>query len=143
MPDAHAVEHVVVADEDPDWRILVTGLVTAGGAAVVAEAADLGETVRACREHGPDILIIDLDMHDGDVESALREVSRRCPATTIIGLVDLLTPETHREIERSGEWVLPAEVGRVVRKSLGAQTLMRSLKGPLRTRTGSPGTDGP
>lgn len=143
MPDAHAVEHVVVADEDPDWRILVTSLVTASGADVVAETADLGETVRACQEYGPDILIIDLDMHDGDVEAALREVSRRCPATTIIGLVDLLTPETHREIERSGGWAPPAGVGRVVRKSLGAQTLMQSLKGPLRARTGSPGTGGP
>lgn len=143
MPDAHAVEHVVVADEDPDWRSLVTGLVTAGGASVVAETGDLDETVRACQEFGPDILIIDLDMHDGDVEPTLREVSRRCPATSIIGLIDLLTPETHRETGRSAGSALPAGVEGVVRKSLGAQTLMRSLKGPLRTRTESPGTIDP
>ena len=53
---------VVVADDDPDIRTLVSLSVVKAGLTMVASAADGAQALAAIREHRPDLAILDVSM---------------------------------------------------------------------------------
>ncbi len=85
MPGAVPDEiRVVVADDEIDIRLLLRLQLRLPGIDVVGEAADGVETLEQCREHRPDVLVLDLlmpRMSGFEVIPVLRE---ECPETKII-----------------------------------------------------------
>lgn len=85
-----AETRVVVADKTVIARVGVrTILERAHSTAVVAEAASYDQALQAVEEHGPDVLVIDLDLGD-DTTRGLQlceTIHNRYPATKIFCLV--------------------------------------------------------
>lgn len=85
-----AETRVVVADKTVIARVGVrTILERAHSTAVVAEAASYDQALQAVEEHGPDVLVIDLDLGD-DTTRGLQlceTINKRYPATKIFCLV--------------------------------------------------------
>jgi DNA-binding NarL/FixJ family response regulator len=63
---------VVVAEDSFLLRAGVTRVLEAAGFAVVGEAADGGELVRAAREHTPDVVVTDIRMPPTHTDEGLR-----------------------------------------------------------------------
>lgn len=70
-------KRVVVADNDAEWRELLRTDLSLEGHQVVAVCASGEEALAACREHGPDVLVVDERMPPGlngvEVARRLRE----------------------------------------------------------------------
>jgi DNA-binding NarL/FixJ family response regulator len=78
---------ILVADDDPDIRVLLgaivereDGLVLAGSAADTAGAVDLA------RERSPDVVILDWMMPGGGGAKAAAEIGKALPSARIIGI---------------------------------------------------------
>ena len=67
---------IAVADDEPDMRLFFRELLPHLGHEVVAEAATGRELVEGCRRAGPDLVITDVRMPDGDGIQAAAEVNR-------------------------------------------------------------------
>lgn len=81
---------VVVADDDPIARRIICDAVTAGGLAVAAEAVTQQEAVSQTLRHEPDVLVVDLDMPDGDLSGTIRTIqSERSDDVQILVLANL------------------------------------------------------
>ena len=52
--------------------------------AAVLEAADGREAARVAIEHKPDVVLLDIDMHDLDVESVTKLIHKRLPDTRVL-----------------------------------------------------------
>jgi DNA-binding NarL/FixJ family response regulator len=85
---------VLVADRNVIIRIGVRAILErTPGVAVVAEATTYDAVIDAVDEHGPDVLVIDLDLGD-DTTRGLQlceEITRRYPQTEIIILASTLS----------------------------------------------------
>lgn len=85
---------VVVADRNVITRVGIRSILERNvGMAVVAEATTYDATLDAVDEHGPDVLIIDLDLGD-DTTRGLKlceEIADRFPATKILVLANTLS----------------------------------------------------
>jgi two-component system, LytTR family, response regulator len=67
----------VIADDELSVRNRLRLLLAAEtGVEIVAECADALQTVAAVREHKPDLLLLDIEMHDADGFQALNGISR-------------------------------------------------------------------
>ena len=76
---------VVLADDHSVVRHGLRQLLEAdGGFAVVAEAADVPSTLRAVRDHRPQVLILDLNMPGGSSLEAIPELREESPDTQIV-----------------------------------------------------------
>jgi DNA-binding NarL/FixJ family response regulator len=76
---------VVIADGQPVFRRGLAALLTGSGAVtVVAEAAASREAARMVVLHRPDVLVLDLELADGQVDATVREVLRAAPATAVL-----------------------------------------------------------
>ncbi|MET0716007.1 MAG: response regulator [Mycetocola sp.] len=53
---------VVIADDDPDMRLLVTIAVRKAGLALVAAAEDGNEAWQAVKDQAPDVVVLDVSM---------------------------------------------------------------------------------
>lgn len=89
-----AKTRVVVADRNVITRVGIRSILERNsGMAVVAEATSYDAVLDAVDEHGPDVLIIDLDLGD-DTTRGLKlceEISDRYPATKILVLAQTLS----------------------------------------------------
>src|SRR5436305_4133444 len=75
---------VVVVDDAAEVRSLVrTQLRLTGHFAVVGEGATGAEAIEACREHQPDIVLLDVSMPDMDGFEALPEIRAVSPHTRV------------------------------------------------------------
>ena len=94
---------IVLAD---DHRLVRSALRTVledeGGMEVVAEAGDLGETVRKVQAYKPDVLVLDLNMPGGSGIQAIPELRKVSPCTAIVVLTMEGDPEFARAALRSG-----------------------------------------
>lgn len=89
-----ATTRIVVADRNVIIRVGLRSILERNaGIAVIAEATTYQAALDAVDEHGPDILIIDLDLGD-DTTRGLKlceEISERYPATKILVLANKLS----------------------------------------------------
>ncbi len=96
---------VVVADRNVITRVGIRSILERNaGMAVVAEATSYEAALDAVDEHGPDVLIIDLDLGD-DTTRGLKlceEITDRFPATKILVLANTLSEMIVIEALRRG-----------------------------------------
>jgi two-component system response regulator DevR len=143
-----ATTRIVVADRNVITRVGIRSILERNpGMAVVAEATTYDSVIDAIDEHGPDIMIIDLDLGD-DTTRGLKiceEISDRYPSTRILILAntlseliviealrrgangylckdDLKADELSKGVKaiQDGDTVLGRGVGKLVAKSLGS-----------------------
>lgn len=98
---------LVVAEDDDDIRAIVVRVLTRAGYAVL-EAADGAAALRAVREHGPDVVVSDIDMPEmSGVDLCLR--LRAEPATKdlpVIFISGSLIPGDTRPVDAGATAVL-------------------------------------
>ena len=119
---------VVLADDHRLVRAAVRRLLEAEGwIDVVAESADVEETVRKVRGHKPHVLVLDVGMPGGSGLEAIPRLSEASPSTRIVVLTMHRVPELARMALRWGAlaFLLKEESGRelieAVRAALDGQ----------------------
>ncbi len=103
MPQAST--RIVVADRNVITRVGLRSILERNpGMAVIAEATTYDAALDAVDEHGPDVLIIDLDMGDDTTKGfkLVEEISDRYPATKILVLANTLSEMIVVEALRRG-----------------------------------------
>jgi len=82
-----AATKIVLADDHRLVRsALRTVLEAEGENEVVAEAGDVGETLRKVRAHRPDVLVLDLNMPGGSGLDAIPQIVQVSPSTSVVVL---------------------------------------------------------
>ena len=119
-----AKTRVVVADRNVITRVGIRAILErTSGTAVVAEATTYESVLDAVDEHGPDVLVIDLDLGD-DTTAGLRlcqEITERFEATKILVLASSLSEMVVLEALRRGA------AGYLVKDELKADELGKSV----------------
>lgn len=103
MPNAKT--RVVVADRNVITRVGVRAILErVVGVAVIAEATNYDATLDAVDEHGPDVLIIDLDLGDDTTRGLklVEDIVERFPATKVLVLANSLSEMIVVEALRRG-----------------------------------------
>jgi len=140
---------VIIAD---DHAVVRDGIRTvlereAGEFRVVAEAADVPSTVRAVREHRPDLLTLDLSMPGGSSLAALPSCFVAHPSLAVAILTMREDPEYARQALRAGarSYVLkeaePAELLQAFRLAVAGGNYLHPRLGALMA-TGEESSDG-
>jgi DNA-binding NarL/FixJ family response regulator len=130
-----AKTRIVVADRNVITRVGLRSILERNtGMAVVAEATTYDSVLDAVDEHGPDVLIIDLDLGD-DTTRGLKlceEVTDRYPATKILVLAQKLSEMIVVEALRRG--VKADELGKGVRAVQDGETVLGKGVGSMVAR---------
>jgi len=153
MPNAKT--RVVVADKNVVTRIGIRAILErTSGTAVVAEATSYEAVLETVDEHGPDVLVIDLDLGDDTTKGLhlCEEISKRFPTTKVLVLAQTLSEFVVVDAIRrgvsgfiikdeiradelqqavlniqKGEMVLGKGVGNVLARSLGSNVTQERL----------------
>ena len=139
-----AKTRIVVADRNVITRVGLRSILERNtGMAVVAEATAYDAVLDAVDEHGPDVLIIDLDLGD-DTTRGLKlceEVTERYPATKILVLAQKLSEMIVVEALRRGvtgylckDDVKADELGKGVRSVQDGETVLGKGVGSMVAR---------
>ena len=142
MPNAKT--RVVVADRNVITRVGIRAILERTvGVAVIAEATSYEAALDAVDEHGPDVLLIDLDLGD-DTTRGLKlceEVTDRYPATKILVLAQKLSELIVVEALRRGvtgylckDDVKADELGKGVRSVQDGETVLGKGVGSMVAR---------
>jgi DNA-binding NarL/FixJ family response regulator len=75
---------VLIADDDEDFRGLVTEYLARDGFEVIASASDAGEAIRLAVEHRPAAALVDVNMPGGGARAVIEAVRERSPDTAIV-----------------------------------------------------------
>jgi DNA-binding NarL/FixJ family response regulator len=86
------VTRVVVVDDHPVFRRGLVGMLTASGHDVVGEARGGLEAVAVVAETGPDVVLMDLSMPDGDGFEATARITAEHPEVAVV-VVTLFSDE--------------------------------------------------
>jgi DNA-binding NarL/FixJ family response regulator len=113
---------VIVADDDPFARRVIVDTLRRDNVTVVAEAQNGAEAVRACLEHRPDVVLLDVVMPELDGISATRQIIEAIPDQVVL----LLTSSDDDEFGMLG---LRAGASGFLTKDLDLAVLGRSLRG--------------
>ena len=103
MPQA--TTRIVVADHNVITRVGLRSILERNpGFAVIAEATSYDAVIDAVDEHGPDILIIDLDLGDDTTRGLklVEEIADRFPSTKVLVLANTLSEMIVVEALRRG-----------------------------------------
>jgi len=112
---------VVIADDEPITRMDLKELLEEEGYVVVAEAADGFDAVEACKEHHPDLVLMDIKMPLLDGISGAQIICEEELADTVI----LLTAYSEREfIEKAKD----IGVGGYLVKPIDEKSLIPSIE---------------
>jgi DNA-binding NarL/FixJ family response regulator len=153
MPNAKT--RVVVADRNVITRVGIRAILErTTGTAVIAEATTYEAVLDAVDEHGPDVLVIDLDLGDDTTRGLhlCQEISERFPTTKVLVLSQTLSEfvvvdalrrgatgflikdelkadELQKAVQnvQFGETVLGKGVGNVIARSLGSSVTTERL----------------
>ena len=103
MPQA--TTRIVVADRNVITRVGLRSILERNtGFAVIAEATSYDAVIDAVDEHGPDVLIIDLDLGDDTTRGlkVVEEITERYPTTKVLVLANTLSEMIVVEALRRG-----------------------------------------
>jgi two-component system response regulator DevR len=103
MPNAST--RIVIADRNVITRVGLRSILERNpGFAVIAEATSYDAVIDAIDEHGPDVLIIDLDLGDDTTRGlkVVEEVTERYPTTKVLVLANTLSEMIVVEALRRG-----------------------------------------
>ncbi len=103
MPQAST--RIVIADRNVITRVGLRSILERNtGFAVIAEATSYDAVIDAVDEHGPDVLIIDLDLGDDTTRGlkVVEEVTERYPTTKVLVLANTLSEMIVVEALRRG-----------------------------------------
>jgi AmiR/NasT family two-component response regulator len=81
---ARAPIRVLLADDDPPVRAVLSDVLTGYGHEVVATAATGSEAIELTRSARPDVVLLDVHMPDGSGLDAARTIARDCPDVAVI-----------------------------------------------------------
>ena len=95
---------VLIADDEPHIRSLISFIVTSLGAEVVAEAADGEQALGLYKQHRPDMVLLDINMPKMDGISVLEKIMAIDNRTLVVMLTSLNTIETVRECIDNGAY---------------------------------------
>jgi CheY-like chemotaxis protein len=93
---------VVVVDDDPFFVEAMLVLLPQLGLTPVACALDGAEAVAVVKEHGPDVVLVDLDMPLVDGVEAIKEISRTSPKPTILAVTGSTEPRDAADAVAAG-----------------------------------------
>lgn len=75
---------IVLVDDEPIIRMDLKDMLEKAGYLVVGEGMDGFDAITLCKEHKPDVIILDVKMEVLDGLSAAKVISDECPSTAII-----------------------------------------------------------
>jgi two-component system response regulator DevR len=158
-PDFHARDgasiRVVIIDQSELIRRGIRDVLASASnptITVVADASNAAHALAACVEHKPDLVILDLHLHQGRAISVCRDILRDAPATRILGLTEEPNESMVYDAMVAGvsgyltKHVSGAELvdaitdvasGRAVFSGQSAQFLAQSVKNTLRNEPGT------
>lgn len=94
---------VMVVDDSPSTRTMLReALALGGGIEVVGEAGSGKEAISRAQELGPDVILMDVRMPDGDGVHAAKTITTQHPDTKIVALTWSDDPSTVREMLTAG-----------------------------------------
>lgn len=103
---------ILVADDEPITRMDIIGMLEEKGLQVVGEAGDGFDAVQMCRQHGPDVVLMDVKMPVFDGLTAAEKIIQEELAACVILLTafnDRETIERAKRIGVTGYLVKPVE----------------------------------
>jgi len=95
---------VLIADDEPHIRSLISLIVTSLGAEVVGEATDGEQALIMYKQFSPDMVLLDINMPKVDGISVLKQIMAINPRTLVVMLTSLNALETVKECIDSGAW---------------------------------------
>src|ERR687888_1637660 len=99
----HEHVRVMVVDDSPSTRTMLReALALDGGIEVVGEAGGGREAVKLTSELGPDVVLMDVRMPEGDGVNAARTITSEHPAVKIVALTWSDDPATVRDMLTAG-----------------------------------------
>lgn len=95
---------VLIADDEPHIRSLISLIVTSLGAEVVAVAADGDEALSMYKQFSPDMVLLDINMPKMDGITVLKQIMAINVRTLVVMLTSLNTLEVVKECIDNGAW---------------------------------------
>ena len=95
---------VLIADDEPHIRSLISLIVTSLGAEVVAEASDGEQALSMYKQFSPDMVLLDINMPKMDGISVLKKIMAINNRTLVVMLTSLSALETVKECIDSGAY---------------------------------------
>ena len=94
---------VLIADDDPVMRMLLSAVINADPALeLVAAAEDATQAIALAGEHTPDVVLLDVEMPGGGGPHAARAIRANHPDTRILALSAHETGSAREEMDRAG-----------------------------------------
>ena len=113
---------VLIADDDPVMRMLLTAVVNSDPALeLVGAAEDATQAIELARAHTPDVVLLDVEMPGGGGPHAAREIKRAQPSTRVLALSAHASGEQREAMEAAGadgyvvKGTPPADVAKALR----------------------------
>lgn len=95
---------VLIADDEPHIRSLISLIVSSLGAEVVAEAADGEQALSMYKQFSPDMVLLDINMPKMDGISVLKQIMAIDNRTLVVMLTSLNALEVVKECLDNGAW---------------------------------------
>lgn len=115
---------VLIADDDPVMRMLLSAVVNTDPALeLVGAAEDAPQAIELAQAHNPDVVLLDVEMPGGGGPHAAREIKSAAPGTRVLALSAHEGGEQRAAMEAAGadgyvvKGTAPAEIAAVLRGS--------------------------
>ncbi len=95
---------VLIADDEPHIRSLISLIVTSLGAEVVAEASDGEQALSLYKQFSPDMVLLDINMPRMDGVAVLKQIMAINNRTLVVMLTSLNALEVVKECIDNGAW---------------------------------------
>jgi DNA-binding NarL/FixJ family response regulator len=95
-------QRVLIVDDHAEFRSLARALLERGGFEVVGEAGDGAATLRAVEETRPEIVLLDVQLPDGNGFDFARTICDRDDAPAVVMISSRDAGDFGRRLERSG-----------------------------------------
>lgn len=113
---------VLIVDDNPGIRLLISQLARRGGMSVVGEAADGRQAVEQARRFQPDAVLLDVDMPVMDGITAISPILDAAPSTRVVMFSahphlqeDCFAAGAHGWVTKGTTW---SEIQRVIRDAI-------------------------